>query len=100
MAPEQITNYRDSKPPVDLYAAGASLYHLLTGRFVHDFEGCKKHHLLMILQDEPVPIQSRRKSIPAELAAMIHRSLSKEPAARFADAAAMRSALATFCDPK
>src|SRR5262249_39332353 len=29
MAPEQITNYREAKPPVDQYAAAASLYNLL-----------------------------------------------------------------------
>ena len=100
MAPEQITNYRDSKPPVDLYAAGASLYHLLTGRFVHDFEACKKHHLLMILQDAPIPIQSRRKNIPAELAAVIHRSIEKDPKDRFPNAESMRADLEPFRDSR
>ena len=51
---------------------------------------------MMVLEDDPVPIQSRRKSIPSALAEAIHRSLLKEPAARFADAAAMRTALVPF----
>src|SRR5262249_40746159 len=36
MPPEQITEYRDAKPPSDQYAAAASLYNLLTGKYVYD----------------------------------------------------------------
>ncbi len=99
MPPEQITNYREAKPPADIYAAGATLYNLLTGRCIFDFEGSKRHHLMMVLEDDPVPIRCRRKSIPSGLAEAIHQSLLKEPSARFADAAAMRTALASFCEP-
>ena len=37
ISPEQITRFRECKPPVDQYAAGATLYYLLTGQFVYDF---------------------------------------------------------------
>ena len=33
----------------------------------------------MILQDEPVPIDERRSDIPAALAAVIHRALTRDP---------------------
>ena len=36
VAPEQITNFRKAKPPVDQYAAGATLYTLLTAKYVFD----------------------------------------------------------------
>ena len=98
MAPEQITDYRGCKPSVDQYSAGATLYHLLTRRHPLDFEGSKKHHLVMILEDDPVAIQLRRKDIPAILADIIHRSLLKDPADRFTNAKAMRAALVPFCD--
>ncbi len=96
MSPEQITNYRDAKPPVDQYATGATLYNLLTGHFLYNFEGSKKHQLKMILEDNPTPIQSRRKDIPDALATVIHQALAREPEHRFIDAKSMCKALLTF----
>jgi len=93
MAPEQILSFRESQPPVDQYAAGATLYNLLTAKYVHDFPASFEDRLLMILQATAVPIQSRRPEIQANLAAVIHRSLAREPAGRFADVEAMRQAL-------
>jgi serine/threonine-protein kinase len=95
-APEQITNFRDAKPPVDQYAAGATLYTLLTGKFVFDLPRHFEQQILMILQDEPVPIRKRRAEVPAGLAAVVHRSLAKDPKARFSHVGAVRSALASF----
>jgi serine/threonine-protein kinase len=93
MAPEQITHFRQSRPPVDQYGAGATLYHLLTGKYVHDFPADFQQRLLKILQDDPVPLRSRRPEVPEALAAVIHRALAREPENRFPDAAAFRSAL-------
>ncbi|CAN5782182.1 hypothetical protein BH23PLA1_BH23PLA1_24770 [soil metagenome] len=99
MPPEQITHFRESKPPVDQYALGATLYTLLTGEKIHDFPPRPELQLLMILQEDPVPIRSRRADIPEELAALIHRSLARDPAKRFPDVEAMRAALLTFGRP-
>jgi serine/threonine-protein kinase len=98
VAPEQITRFREAKPPVDQYSAAATLYKLLTGRFLFDFPRKSERRFLMILEEEPVPIRSRRPDIPDELAAVIHRALAKEPAKRFADVKAMSQALLPFCD--
>jgi serine/threonine-protein kinase len=97
MAPEQIIHLREAKPPVDLYAAAASLYSLLTGQFIHDLPRGLDKQIVMVLQDAPVPIRSRRPDIPKGLADVIHRSLAKEPEHRFADAKDMRRALLKFC---
>jgi serine/threonine protein kinase len=96
MAPEQITNFRESKPTVDQFAVDATLYHLLTGRKIYNFPPGIEKRILMILQDEPVSIRSRLPDIPADLAAIIHRSLSKAPEGRFPDARAMHAALIAF----
>ncbi len=93
MAPEQILNFREARPPVDQYAAGATLYNLLTGKYVYDFPRSFEERMLMILQANAVPIQSRRPEIPADLAAVIHRALAREPDQRFAEVEAMRQAL-------
>jgi serine/threonine-protein kinase len=96
MAPEQITNFREAKPPADLYAAAATLYNLLTDKFVHDLPKSQEQRLLMILTGEPVPIQRRRADIPEPLAAVIHRALIKDDELRFGDARTMRKALLPF----
>jgi serine/threonine-protein kinase len=96
MAPEQITNFRDAKPPVDIYSAGATLYTLLTDRFVYDFPEQTRRKIVMLLEHDPIPIESRRRGIPAGLAAVISRALARDPSKRYESAAAMRRALAPF----
>jgi serine/threonine-protein kinase len=93
MAPEQITNFRESKPPVDQYSAAATLYNLLTGQYVFDFPEDRIEQLMLILQADAVPIRRRRPDVPEGLAGVIHRALARDPATRFADAAEMRRAL-------
>jgi serine/threonine-protein kinase len=96
LAPEQITHFREAKPAADQYSAAATLYTLLTGRFVFDSPRQNEAQLVMILHDKPVPIRSRRQDVPEKLAAVIHRALAKEPGERFPDVGAMRKALLPF----
>lgn len=96
MPPEQITAFREARPASDLYSAGATLYNLLTGKFVYDLPTAIAQRVLMLLQEEPVPIQSRRPNLPPALSAAIHRALARAPADRFPDARAMQQALAPF----
>jgi serine/threonine-protein kinase len=92
-APEQITNFRDAKPPVDQYGAAATLYKLLTDQYIFDLPPALDRQLLMILQVEPISILSRRPEIPAALAEIIHRALARDPGERFSSVATMREAL-------
>lgn len=94
--PEHLTNYRDSAPASDLYSVAATLYTLLTGKHVYDLPESVPSAVLKILQTDPVPISQRSSDIPQDLAAIIHRSLHRDPACRYPSAAAMRSALAKF----
>jgi serine/threonine-protein kinase len=96
MAPEQVSNYREARPPADQYAAAATLYHLLTGKYVFDSPSNFRQWFTLILQEEPVPIRSRCRDLPAGLAAVIHRALAKEPEDRYPDVAAFRDALRVF----
>jgi serine/threonine-protein kinase len=96
MAPEQITNYRETKPTTDQYAAAATLYHLMTNQYIFDFPDTINGKFQMILQDDPVPIQERRSEIPDELSVIIHRGLRRNPAERFAHVTEMREALLAF----
>ena len=96
MAPEQIINFRQTKPAADQYAAAATLYSLLTARHVYRLPKQSERALLVILQKEPIPIRERRADVPEELAAAIHRALAKDPADRFTDVAGLRLALLKF----
>jgi serine/threonine-protein kinase len=94
MPPEQITEYRAARPPADQYAAAATLYHLLTRRFVFDFGEVPSHRkLAKILCEKPVPIRKRRPGISRPLAAAIHRALEKDPEKRFPSVADFEDAL-------
>ena len=96
MAPEQITHFREAKPPADQYAAGATLYKLLTDRLPFDLPREFEKQLVMILQGEQVPIRKRRPEIPEALADIVHQSLAKDPKNRFKTVGAMRTALESF----
>jgi serine/threonine-protein kinase len=96
MAPEQITDFRGVKPAADQYGAGAMLYYLLTGKRVYDFPPQLQRQLLMVLQEDPIPIRDRRAEIPTELAAIVHRALARKPEDRFPDVRALSDALRPF----
>jgi serine/threonine-protein kinase len=96
MAPEQITDLRDARPPVDQYSAGATLYKLLTDRYIYDLPSHYTGQIQTILFTDPVPILSRKPDLPEGLAAVVHRSLARDPNARFKDVREMRRALVPF----
>jgi len=97
MPPEQITRYREARPPADQYAAAATLYFLLTGRFVFDFEDLPtRKRLAMILESEPIAMAQRKPDLPKPLGEIIHRALRKDPSERFPDISALRAALLPF----
>jgi serine/threonine-protein kinase len=95
MPPEQILSFREAKPPADVYSTAATLYHLVTGKYVHDF-GSGVPAFKLILDHDPVPVRDRGADVPAGLAAVIHRGLDRDPARRWPTAAAFRAALVPF----
>ena len=88
MAPEQARGETRVDPRADVYALGAVLYDLLTGRppFANDNLMAL---LASILLDEPMHVQARRPSVPDALADLVMRLLAKEPERRPADGAAL-----------
>ncbi|WSA80478.1 protein kinase [Streptomyces sp. NBC_01799] len=91
MAPEQF-EARQVTQAADLYALGCVLYEILVGvpPFTSEspFELAAKH-----TREEPAPITVIRSGIPTELIRLVDRLLAKDPAARPADAVAVRDAL-------
>jgi serine/threonine protein kinase len=86
MAPEQFQGVRtDSRS--DLYAAGAVLYHMLTGAPPYG------NQVLRFLTGDDRVLLEPLPSEAAWLAPVVRRALEREPARRFADAGAMLDAL-------
>ena len=81
----------------DLYATAATLYYLITGSFIYDQVAEGGDLIRTLLEESPVPIEDRRPDVPPGLADVMHRCLSRDPAARYPDANAMRLALRPFC---
>jgi serine/threonine-protein kinase len=63
---------------------------------VYDFPKRIESKILKILEEDPVPIRSRRADIPGPLADVIDRCLVRDPEDRFPDAPSLRAALMPF----
>jgi serine/threonine-protein kinase len=96
MPPEQITHFRDVLPTADQFSAAATLYTLLTGKFIRDLSGPLANKVDQVLSQEPVPIRERQPDLPEELAQVIHRALESEPDQRFPNVTEFRRALKAF----
>jgi serine/threonine-protein kinase len=105
MPPEQITQFKYCKPPVDIYAMGVTLYYLLTGYYSLEFPspreiqrrggpiGLRKDPVRMILDDAPIPVSKRRSDLPPAVCAVVDQATRKKAADRFPTAASFRQAL-------
>ncbi|MCX7967322.1 MAG: serine/threonine-protein kinase [Armatimonadetes bacterium] len=93
MPPEQIIDAHNVDERGDIFSLGASLYHLLTGQFVFDFQPGVKDFYLTILEDPVIPIRHRRRDIPSALAQVIDRAIDKRVDRRFRSAQEMKQAL-------
>ncbi|MEY4512994.1 MAG: hypothetical protein RLZZ450_5116, partial [Pseudomonadota bacterium] len=95
MAPEQARGARFADARSDLYAVGAVLYRLLTGRAPYE-ETDVNATLIRLMQEAPERPTTHDRSIPPALEAMIEQAMARDPAARFQNAAAFDAALAVF----
>ncbi|WP_428262886.1 serine/threonine-protein kinase PknK [Haliangium sp.] len=97
MAPEQARARGDVIPATDIWAIGCVLYRCLTG--VRPFEGGDVVAVLTrIVLDQPVPLDVVRPDLPVALTELVTRMLSKDPALRPADGAALLAALSEIDD--
>ena len=77
MAPEQLEG-RDTDARTDLFAFGALLYEMVTGKKA--FEGASQASLIAaIMQSDPRPMSDLKELVPAALDRLVHQCLAKDP---------------------
>jgi serine/threonine protein kinase len=100
MAPEQASdNLGPVGPYTDIYALGAILYMLLTGKPPYDEAKALSTILKVIGPTPPAPPRDLRADVPAELERIVLKCLAKQPADRFASAAELVEALRRWRRP-
>jgi len=92
MPRQQVVNYKYAKTEVDVWAAAACLYHMLTKRYPRDFSP-GRDPWQAVLKTSAVPIHVRDPSIPPRLAEVIDHALVDKPDIPFKAAAELRRAL-------
>ncbi|WP_327357514.1 protein kinase domain-containing protein [Streptomyces sp. NBC_01304] len=93
----QVVNFKKAPPAVDVWALAACLYHALTGHTPRDFPR-SKDPWQVVLQSPPVPIRRREPGIGRELADVVDRALTEQPAIGFESAGELRRALLPYAD--
>lgn len=82
MSPEQVEGKRPVDHRSDIYSFGVSCYHMFAGnppfRGTSPFEVAVQH-----VQKEPPPLREIRPDLPADLCAIIHKMMAKQPEARY-----------------
>jgi WD40 repeat protein len=89
MAPEQArADHGAIGPRTDVYALGAMLYHLLSGRhpYARDTQLASREIVALVLAGPPEALARLEPRAPEELVAIAEKAMARDPARRYASA--------------
>jgi serine/threonine-protein kinase len=95
MPPEQVRDFKEVRPPSDIYAAGMTAYSLLTGAHALDIspKAGISETVKAIFEKPIIPIANRVPEVPLKVSAVIETALAKQAELRWRTAGEMREAL-------
>jgi hypothetical protein len=95
MPPEQVRDFKEVRPPSDIYAIGMTAYSLLTGAHALDIspKAGVAETVKAIFEKPIVPIASRIPEVPTRVATVFEMALAKQVDRRWRSAGEMREAL-------
>lgn len=79
MPMQQIFDYKLALPEVDVWAAAACYYFMLTGTYPKDFSDKTYDPWYVALETAAIPIRERNDKVPKKLAAVIDKALEEMP---------------------
>jgi serine/threonine protein kinase len=94
MAPEQLRG-KPVDERCDVYALGATLYHLLARRPPHHVKGAEEM-MKAAVHGPPTPLAEIVEGVPPELATIVDKALAHDAAERYPDAGALAEDLQRF----
>lgn len=95
MPPEQVRDFKEVKPPSDIYGVGMTAYSLITGTHPLDIspKAGISETVKAIFEKPVVPMIHRIPNVPPALSQVIETALAKQVENRWRSAGAMREAL-------
>jgi serine/threonine-protein kinase len=93
MSPEQARGHKNIDGRADIWSLGVVLYAALAGRTPHQDNDALGDLIIAICTEPAPPVTHLAPWVPPEVAAIVHRALSLDPAGRFQTAAELRAAL-------
>ncbi|MDR1165188.1 MAG: protein kinase [Deltaproteobacteria bacterium] len=96
MPRQQVIDFKHAGPEVDIWAAAASLYKLMTGDYPRDFPE-DEDPWRVVLNTRAIPIGKRRSDVPPNLAKAIDEALVDSPAIAHQSAMSLKRALMDAC---
>jgi serine/threonine-protein kinase len=95
MSPEQMRSTKDADTLSDIWALGAILFQLITGRPPYEGESIPELCAKLFSEDAPPP-STVRAGLPGTLDAVLYRALARDPSRRYQSVAELGAALVEY----